>query len=126
MSKKFKKIAGYKFLSNNGEKGRNKFEKDVADLLYSLGISYKYEPLIHVGERYFFPDFLIGDKIILECTAWRGFDKSVKLQDKINILGSKYKVYVVIPKPLKRYYETFNHCLLLGLDSLKQTISKSR
>lgn len=122
---KFKKIGGYNFRTLNDEKVRNKFEKDVADLLKDLGINYKYEPLIHIGKKYFFPDFLIDDKIILECTEWRGVDKAIKLRDKIKILKKNYKVYVVIPKPLKRYYETINQYLLLGLDDLKQILDKS-
>ena len=65
---KFKKIGGYKFLTLDGKKVRNQFEKDVADLLKGLGLDYKYEPLVYVGKKYFFPDFLINDKIILECT----------------------------------------------------------
>lgn len=53
---KFKKIAGYKFITENGEKVRNNFEKEVADLLKKLGLDYKYESLVKVGNRYFFPD----------------------------------------------------------------------
>ena len=61
---------------------------------------------------------MINDKIIIECTEWRGFDKAVKLKSKINSLKQKYKVYVVIPKTLKRYYETLNQYLVLGLEDL--------
>lgn len=115
---RFKKIGNYKFLTNNNEKVRNKLEKDVADVLKSLGIVYEYEPLVNAGGKHFFPDFLINKKIIIECTEWRGFDKAIKLQNKINFLKKKYKVYVVIPKTLKRYYETLNNYLVLGSENL--------
>jgi len=122
---KFKKIGGYKFLTLNGERVRNQFEKDIADLFRNLGITYKYEPLVRVGNKYFFPDFLINNNTIIECTAWRGFDKAIKLNDKIKHLKKKYKVFVVVPKPLKRYYETINYCLISGIDDFEQFLKKS-
>jgi len=122
---RFKKIGGYKFITQNGERVRNLFEKQVADLLSSLGIDYEYEPLIRSDGKYFFPDFLINGKIIIECTAWRGFDKAVKLKKKIKHLEKNYTVFIVIPKGLKRYYETLNRYLLLGIDDLKQTLEMS-
>ncbi|MDP3027000.1 MAG: helix-turn-helix domain-containing protein [Nanoarchaeota archaeon] len=121
---KFKKIGGYKFTTENGEKVRNKFEKDTADILKNLKVDYKYEPLIKIGNKGFFPDFLINNNIIIECTEWRGSDKAIKLKNKIEFLKKEYKVFVLIPKPLKRYYETLNHHLLLGMDDLKETIKK--
>jgi len=116
---RFKKIGGYKYLTKNGEKVRNKLEKEVADLLYRLKIDYEYEPLINVGVNYFFPDFLINKDIILECTMWKGEQKAYKLRDKIDILSNKYRVFVVIPKPLYIYYRVLNkEHLILGLDEL--------
>jgi len=121
---KFKKIGGYKFMTLNGEKVRNNLEKETADILKRLRISYKYEPFVKIGSKCFFPDFLINNKIIIECTEWRGFDKAIKLKDKIWYLKKRYIVFVLIPKPLKRYYETLNHRLLLGMDDLIKTIKK--
>ena len=123
---KFKKVAGYKFITKNKEKVRNQFEKDVADLLKKLKINYVYEPLVKIDDRYFFPDFLIDNKVIIECTAWRGLDKAIKLKEKIKFLGRDYKIFVVIPKALKRYYEILNQYLLLGIEDLKQVLEKSR
>jgi hypothetical protein len=113
---RFKKIGGYKYKTKNGEKVRNLFEKQVADLLFDLNLKYEYEPLINVGAKYFFPDFLINGKVIFECTAWKGEDKAYKLRDKINHLNGKYEVYVVIPKHLYNYYKILNNHLVLGLD----------
>ncbi|MBS3079504.1 hypothetical protein J4218_05260 [Candidatus Pacearchaeota archaeon] len=115
---RFKKISNYKFETKNKEKVRNKLEKEVADILKTMNIKYRYEPLIKIGGKYFFPDFLINDKIIIECTAWRGFDKAIKLKSKIKSLETKYRVYVVIPKTLKRYYVTLNNWLVLGTEEL--------
>ena len=113
---KFKKIAEYKYLTNNKEKVRNKLEKDVADILKRFNIEYEYEPYVNINGKAFFPDFLINKKVIVECTAWRGYDKAIKLKEKIRLLGKYYKVYVVIPKALYNYYKTLNHHLVLGLD----------
>lgn len=123
---KFKKIGGYKYKTLNGEFVRNKLEKDTADALKKLKIKYKYEPLINVGDRYFFPDFLINDKTIIECTMWRGTDKAIKLADKIACLKDKYKVYVLIPKALNNYYKILNNHLILGLDELVPVAQSGR
>jgi len=126
---RFKKIGEYKFKTKKGEKVRNILEKEVADILYHLGINYQYEPLVRIKNRAFFPDFLIDDNIIIECTMWRGTSKAYKLKDKINCLKGKYQIYVVIPKNLYRYYETLKYHLVLGLDEfvpVAQTILRSK
>ena len=113
---KFKKIGEYKYVTNNGEKVRNILEKEVADILKNHKIKYEYEPYINVKNKAFSPDFLINKRVIVECTAWRGYDKAVKLKRKIEYLKGKYKIYVVIPKALNKYYQTINKHLVLGLD----------
>ena len=115
---RFKKIGGYKFLTSRGEKVRNLLEKEVADYLFKKKINYEYEPLINVGSHYFFPDFLINKKIIIECTMWRGVEKAYKLRYKIDILKKNYTIYIVIPKTLYSYYESLDNHLILGLDGL--------
>ncbi|MCM8774700.1 MAG: hypothetical protein NC820_08260 [Candidatus Omnitrophica bacterium] len=91
-------------------------EKEVADLLYTLGIEYKYEPLVNINNNYFFPDFLIGNDVIIECTMWRGYQKAYRLRDKIEYLSKRYKIFVLIPKSLYSYYEILNNHLILGID----------
>jgi len=113
---KFKKIGGYKHTTKKGEKVRNKFEKEVADILYELKLEYEYETLIKIGKTYFFPDFLINNKIIVECTAWKGEVKAYKLKEKLNLLKRKYRVFVVIPKNLYSYYKILDKHLIKGLD----------
>ncbi len=113
---KFKKIGGYKLTTKKGEKVRNILEKDIADTLYAQGIPYQYEPYINVKNKAFFPDFIINNNIIIECTAWKGYDKATKLKEKINLLKNKYKIYIVIPKDLYKYYSNLSNHLVLGLD----------
>ncbi|MAE49944.1 hypothetical protein CMI48_03895 [Candidatus Pacearchaeota archaeon] len=115
---RFKKIAGYKHKTNDGKKVRNKLEKEIADLLNKMKINYQYEPLVKANNKYFFPDFLINKNIIIECTMWKGADKAIKLKEKIKHLKEKYRVYVLIPKALNRYYKILNNHLLLGVDEL--------
>lgn len=124
---RFKKMLGYKSITQRGEKVRNIFEKQIADILFRLGINYDYEPLVHSGKRYFFPDFLIDNKIIVECTMWKGKKNAYKLKYKIGALKNKYKIYVVIPKALYSYYKILNNHLVLGLDEfvpIAQTFRK--
>jgi len=113
---KFKRIGGYKYRTNNGEKVRNELEKEVANLLKKNKIEYEYEPLIKSDNKYFFPDFLINKKVIIECTMWKGTDKAIKLKEKIKHLKKRYKVYVLIPKPLNSYYKILRNNLILGLE----------
>lgn len=113
---RFKKIGGYKYKTKKGERVRNAFEKRTADILTNLGIDYEYEPLVKVGNKYFFPDFLIKKRIIIECTAWRGETKAYQLKEKLNHLQREYQVFVVIPKALYRYYKILNKNLITGLD----------
>jgi len=116
---KFKKIAEYKFITKKGERVRNKLELDTADKLTELGIEYEYEPLVKGNGKYFFPDFLINKKIIIECTMWQGYDKAVKLAQKIEKLRDRYRIYILIPKALNKYYQTLNNHLIFGLDEIK-------
>ena len=113
---RFKKMLGYKCRTINGEKVRNIWEKQIADILLSLGIKYEYVPLIRTKDRYFFPDFLINKKIILECTMWKGIENSFKLKDKIIALEETYNIFVIIPKNLKSYYKVIESNLIIGLD----------
>ncbi|MCU0642398.1 MAG: helix-turn-helix domain-containing protein, partial [archaeon] len=81
---KFKKIGNYKYTTDNNEKVRNELERDLANALKKAKIDYQYEPFILIDNKAFFPDFLINNKIIIECTAWRGYDKAIKLKEKIS------------------------------------------
>lgn len=119
----FKKIGNYKFVTKKGEKVRNILEKEIADILKKLKIPYEYEPLIKAGDNYFFPDFIINKNTIVECTMWRGYDKATKLADKINKLQKKYKIYVVIPEKIKKYYELIKENLILGTKNFENLAS---
>ena len=120
---RFKKIGGYKFKTKNGERVRNLFEKEIADLLFDLGIDYEYEPLVNVGKRYFFPDFIVDENLIIECTAWRGEAKAYKLKEKASCLMEKYRFYVAIPKSLEKYYGVLADCLLVGPDAVTEMLN---
>jgi len=113
---RFKKVGSYKYTTKKGEKVRNILEKQTADILFEKGIDYEYEPLVNIDKRYFFPDFLVNENIIIECTMWRGNIKAYKLKEKINLLKNKFQVYVLIPKALYTYYKILNNHLILGLD----------
>lgn len=109
---RFKKIGGYKIRTNCGELVRNILEKKIADILFQSGVNYQYEPCININKNYYFPDFLIND-IIIECSMWRGFDKATKLKKKIkNFEKAGYKVFVVVPNNLRKYYKSIEKYLI--------------
>ncbi len=115
---RFKKIGGYKFVTKKGEKVRNELEQAVANAFFESNIDYNYEPLVNVGKKYYFPDFVINDKILIECTSWKGETKAYKLKDKISVLKKKYKVFVIIPKRLEKYYQTLKKYLIFDIEDL--------
>lgn len=59
----------------NGELMFNAGEKRIAEVLTENKITYKYEPLVTVCDRYFYPDFLVGKTIIERCgySNWDGY-----------------------------------------------------
>jgi hypothetical protein len=120
----FKKIGEYKYFTKKGEKVRNILEKETADFFFDKNIEYQYEPLINVGKRYFFPDFLIKNNTIIECTMWRGYDKAIKLAEKINILNKEYKVIVLVPEKLSNYYQRISKNLVLSYKELEKVMFK--
>ncbi|MBI2671573.1 hypothetical protein HYX16_01435 [Candidatus Woesearchaeota archaeon] len=124
---RFKKMYGYKHTTMNGEKVRNIWEKQIADILSSLRINYEYEPLVRANKKYFFPDFVINKKIILEVTRWKGIENAFKLKSKIKALKDNYQIFVVIPKNLKSYYSLIGDNLIIGLEEfarIAQTFPK--
>ncbi|MCQ2546635.1 MAG: hypothetical protein MJ161_03690 [Clostridia bacterium] len=58
------------YKTGNGVKVRSKSERFIGNVLESMGIPYRYEPELRIGNRVFHPDFVImttdGRKIILE------------------------------------------------------------
>ncbi len=112
---RFKRVGEYKVKTKRGEIVRNELEKEIADILYKHGLAYEYEPLVNVGEKYYFPDFMLPNKTIIEATMWRGYDKIPKLKDKIENLSRKYKMHIVVPKKLHKYYKSVSkHIVFQG------------
>src|SRR3989344_492122 len=115
---KFKKVGGYKFVTKNGEKVRNKLELETANKLKELGFNYEYEPYINFEGNCFFPDFIVNNNVLIECTMWRGYDKAIKLKKKIDALKNKYKIYVLIPKALNNYYKMVDNHVIYDLHEM--------
>ena len=111
-----KKSGRYKFLTSRGELVRNRLELEMAQLLDHLHIPYIYESKVVIGKQVFFPDFFIEPNILIECTMWRGVEKSLELQRKIEILSPAYRVFVVIPKGLNKYYTILSKHLVKGVE----------
>jgi hypothetical protein len=124
--RRFKKIGGYKYISIRGERVRNTLEKSVADLLYNSGLVYEYEPLVRGMKNYYFPDFKIGS-LIIECTMWRGEEKAYKLLHKIHDLEkANYKIIVVVPHELRRFYKSLDTYLTTDFSDLEKQLNLPR
>jgi len=109
---RFRKVGWYKFKTERGEIVRNILEKRIADKLFQFGINYQYEPCININKNYYFPDFKVNN-IIIECTMWRGFDKPLKLSKKVrNFEKMGYKVFVIVPNNLRRFYKRIENYLI--------------
>ncbi len=119
----FKKIGKYKFITMRHEKVRNILEKDVADLLYEMGLDYKYEPLVKGKENFYFPDFKINS-LLIECSMWRGKEKAYKLLHKIKDLEKAgYTAIVIVPAKLRHFYKALDTYLLTDLAELKEKLT---
>ncbi|MCX6770746.1 MAG: hypothetical protein NTX79_01695 [Candidatus Micrarchaeota archaeon] len=124
--RRFKKIGGYKYTTNRGEKVRNTLEKKVADLLYRNGLDYEYEPLVKGTKNYYFPDFKIGT-LIIECTMWRGEEKAYKLLHKIQDLEKAgVEAIVIVPPELRRFYKALDTYLTTDFSELEKRIKLPR
>ena len=109
---RFKCASGYKFIAKKGHFVRNQFELEIANILHSLSLDYDYEPPIKFSSTSLFPDFKIGN-LLIECTAWKGNQKADALSNKIQKYeAAGYKVRVVIPEKLSRFYKSIeNHII---------------
>lgn len=102
---RFKKIAKYKFQTKKGEFVRNSLECDVANRLFDSGFDYQYEPYVKGACSPYFPDFKIGN-LLIECTAWKGFQKAPALSKKIaDLEKAGYEVKVIVPNRLRSFYK---------------------
>ena len=103
---RFKRVGGYKFISDKGHHVRNKFELEIANILNSIPVNYEYEPMIRISSTYLFPDFKIKN-LIIECTYWRGAQKAQALSEKIKKYEEAgFEVKVVIPEKLSSFYKS--------------------
>lgn len=69
-SQKTSRTEDLKYETTGGVLVRSKSEQFIGNILEELGIPYRYEPALRIGNRVFHPDFVImtvdGRKIILE------------------------------------------------------------
>lgn len=63
----------HKIPTKRGDFVRSKSEKEIADILYDLGIPYRYEAKIFLDGNEKFPDFTILDKVNRKEIYWEHF-----------------------------------------------------
>ncbi len=67
----------------NGQKYRNVLELEVAKILAKQSRTFEYEHQLKCGNRFYFPDFILGE-IVIECTFWYDVEQKAKeLSQKI-------------------------------------------
>ena len=102
-------------------KFRSGLEKQVADLLSELGVSYEYESkkISYVIQHHYTPDFILPNHVILECKGyWDAADrrkiKQVKLDNPDIDLRMIFQApYNTITKKSKTTYAKY--CEKLGI-----------
>lgn len=79
---RIKRSLKYKY-DFNGQKYRNKLELEVARILTEQKVQFEYERQLNCGNKFYFPDFTIGE-ILIECTFWNDVHQRAKeLSQKI-------------------------------------------
>ena len=79
----------------NGQKYRNILELEVAKILVTQSKKFEYERHLKCGNKFYFPDFIIGE-IVIECTFWYDVAEKVKeLSQKIETY-SKINLQTII------------------------------
>jgi plasmid maintenance system antidote protein VapI len=89
-----------KVLGPNGEKMYNLGEKRLAELLMECDLNYRYEPVIKLGGKYAFPDFLVKNSVIIErCgySDWPGYWNRILKKAKLYEKYFKGKFIIVVP-----------------------------
>jgi len=88
-----------RFIGPNGEKMYNIGEKRLAEVLLKNGLDYKYEPVIKLGNKYAFPDFLVKNTIIERCgySDWSGYWNRILEKIKLYEKYFKGKFIIVVP-----------------------------
>jgi hypothetical protein len=88
-----------KILGPNGEKMYNLGEKRLAELLVKYNLNYKYEPVIKLGSKYAFPDFLVKNCIIERCgySDWPGYWNRILKKAKLYEKYFKGKFIILVP-----------------------------
>jgi len=61
------------FVTKKGERVRSKTELIIANLLYDLGIPYRYECALIINGKIFYPDFTIFNPLTGEIFYWEHF-----------------------------------------------------
>lgn len=102
-SKKGLKRAGRKTaIGPKGEKMSNELEALTAKTLIDADIDYKYESMLVINNKIFYPDFIVGDCII-ECCYWGSVERWKYLSWKLNLINQAgYNCFVVTKQRCKK------------------------
>ena len=102
-------------ITKNKLKVRNLFEKEVADFFYENKLNFIYKPYINIGNKAYFPDFIVGHTII-GVTAWKHPDKlkiSYLKNKVINYISWVIKLFFIYQKNIGNFIKILMSLLFL-------------
>ena len=100
--------------TENNEFVRSKSEKIIADKLFLLGIPYKYEEPVVLGNKTLFPDFTILNKSTRQVYYWEHFglfDNPDYMKNAMQKIDLYNRNHIVLGKNLLLTFETQSHPL---------------
>lgn len=86
-----------------GEKMYNKGEKKIANLLIRNKLKYKYEPILYLGKKYAFPDFVVKNVLIERCgySDWSVYWN--RLNEKVQLYEKYFQGKIILVTPNNRF-----------------------
>ena len=112
-------------LGPNGERMYNKGESKLAEILLKNNFEYKYEPVVNLGNKYSFPDFVVKNTIIERCgySDWPGYWNRILQKTKLYEKHFKGKFIIVVPPErfnvaIKRVKKFVKNVIILNVNEI--------
>jgi len=84
-------------ISETGHIVRSSWEEEIDLFLYRSGIEYTYEEerFEYGNGRYYYPDFIVEDRLVIEIKGWAGWKDKRKAEAFMENYGDDY-IYMVV------------------------------
>jgi len=125
---RLKKSFNYKHLYGR-QKYRNLLELSVAKILTESRIQFNYEPVLKCAGKFYFPDFIINNNLIIECTFWHDVKQRAEgLREKIKDykeFGIDNIIIITLPKHVDEYSKLLESsgAIVITINSLRNLLA---